>query len=201
MMADVRHDYIRSRLTPIGALTVADIDAMFAPLAHHARAEYNVRWVCPDAHPPGARARPALCGPGLRNRGAVRRQRFASDGKAGLRQGFDTTHRKCSAMQHPNSRSRWYPIGWPGSAWCRLRRCGRSSRAATRWRMRYANIAKSASTAKPSRVRSISANGSMSAWCCAAPPCSTGSIARRWCAVARPHGGCWKNLIITEGAP
>ena len=39
MMSDVKHDYIRSRMTPITALAPADIDAVFAELEAQARAD------------------------------------------------------------------------------------------------------------------------------------------------------------------
>jgi N-methylhydantoinase A len=37
LMSDVKHDYIRSRMTPIGALTPSDVNAVFAQLETHAR--------------------------------------------------------------------------------------------------------------------------------------------------------------------
>jgi N-methylhydantoinase A len=39
LMSDVKHDYIRSRLTPIGALEPGDVEAMFAPLEARARSD------------------------------------------------------------------------------------------------------------------------------------------------------------------
>ena len=94
MMADVRHDYIRSRLTPLGALTVADIDAMFAPLAHDALADLASDGFAPTR----IRLERALdlryAGQGYEITVPCDADGLHRDGIAGLRQGFDTTHRK-----------------------------------------------------------------------------------------------------------
>ena len=94
MMADVRHDYIRSRLTPLGALTVADIDAMFAPLAHHARADLTSDGFAPTR----IRLERALdlryAGQGYEITVPCDADGLHRGGTAGLRQRFDDTHRK-----------------------------------------------------------------------------------------------------------
>jgi N-methylhydantoinase A len=49
IMSDVKHDYVQSRMTPLAALTTADIEAMFARLQAEAAQELRSDGFAPDA--------------------------------------------------------------------------------------------------------------------------------------------------------
>jgi N-methylhydantoinase A len=94
MMADVRHDYIRSRPAPLGDLTAADIEAMFAPLGEEALAD-----LARDGFPTGRiRLERALdmryAGQGYEITVPCAADGLHRDGMADLRRRFDETHRQ-----------------------------------------------------------------------------------------------------------
>ena len=73
IMSDVKHDYIQSRMTPLAETAPEDVNAMFARLETVASEELRDDGFAPDAITHPARARHALCRPGLRDHDAVRR--------------------------------------------------------------------------------------------------------------------------------
>ena len=77
LMSDVKHDYIRSRMTPIAELTPDDVEAVFAQLGGAGARRPAPRRLRRRRHPHRSRARHALRRPGLRDRRspATRRRR------------------------------------------------------------------------------------------------------------------------------
>ena len=72
LMSDVKHDYIRSRMTPIAALTADDVNARVrASSKTQARDDLRGDGFRRRRHPHRARARHALCRPGLRDHAAL----------------------------------------------------------------------------------------------------------------------------------
>ncbi len=78
MMSDVAHDHVRSRLSALAATAPADVNGLLDELAALAAAELRADGFAPRAHADRARARHALCRPGLRDHGALPRP--AADG-------------------------------------------------------------------------------------------------------------------------
>ena len=71
LMADVKHDYVRSRMTPLAELTVEAIEAMFAPLERDAMAQLRQDGFAPDAIRLDRALDMRYAGPGLRCRHGV----------------------------------------------------------------------------------------------------------------------------------
>ena len=163
MMSDVKHDYIQSRMTPLSELTPQDVNAMFARLEAAATEDLHADGFAREADPHRARARHALCRPGLRDHHGLRRRaaarrrpRRAAQAVRRTAQGDVRPHRAGGAgRDRLLSRARHRPGAAGRDAEIQAdRRDARRTRCAKR--------ATCASTARTSIARSISARSSTS---------------------------------------
>ncbi len=92
IMSDVAHDYIQSSLTPLAQVAPADADAIFERLVGAGAGRAHRRRLCSGEHPDRARSRPALCRPGLRDRGPLPARADRSGRPGGVAGSFDHRH-------------------------------------------------------------------------------------------------------------
>ena len=98
LMSDVKHDYIRSKLTPLSEVTPADVNGMFERMVAQALEELRDDGFCGRSHPHRARARYALCRSGIRDRRPLPRPAAAGSGfETAPRHLRPTAPERCSA--------------------------------------------------------------------------------------------------------
>ena len=161
-MSDVKHDYIRSRMTPIAELDADDVDGVFAQLETQARDDLRRDGFAEQRNPHRSRARHALRRTGLRDHAGLHGGR---DG--GARRSAQKIRRRAQEPIRPHGAGRAGRSRVLSRARHRPRagrsRCRNSRRREASSRTRCARRGRCASTARPFPARSISAKSSMSA--------------------------------------
>jgi N-methylhydantoinase A len=102
LMADVKHDYVRSRMTPLAELTVEAIEAMFAPLEQEAMAQLRQDGFAPDAIRLDRALDTRYAGQGYDVAMACTADELRARGLAGLRKNFDELHRALFGHMAPD---------------------------------------------------------------------------------------------------
>ena len=164
LMSDVKHDYIRSKLTPLSEVTSADMNGMFERMVAQAIAELRDDGFAAEH----IRVERALdmryAGQGYEIAVPAPPQPLQeADLETAPRTISTNSIKRCSATWRRRSRWRSSPIACAASASSRPSRCRNSRRRAPRWPMRNGRCGACASMARSSNARSISANGSTSA--------------------------------------
>ncbi len=134
LMSDVKHDYIRSRMTPITELTPDDVNAVFEQLETQARDDLRRDGFGDNEIASIGRSTCAMPARATRSRWPARRSRPWHLRRCARNSTSST--RTNSAIWRPTSRSRSYPIACAASAWCRRCPCRNSRRRVTGFRMR-----------------------------------------------------------------
>ena len=118
LMSDVKHDYIRSRMTPISELTPDDVNAVFAQLETQARDDLRRDGFADNEIRIDRALDMRYAGQGYEITMACAAQR--DDGARRTAQALRRRAPKpCSATWRPRSRSRSCPIACAASASCR----------------------------------------------------------------------------------
>ncbi len=102
LMADVKHDYVRSRMTPLAELTVEAIEAMFAPLERDAMAQLRQDGFAPDAIRLDRALDMRYAGQGYDVAMACTADELRAGGLMGLRKAFDELHRAMFGHMAPD---------------------------------------------------------------------------------------------------
>ena len=146
LMSDVKHDYVRSRMTPIDELTPDDVERACSRGWKRRRARTCAPTAFRDDQIGIERALDMrYAGQGYEITMPCDAAAAATAASPRCARQFDAAAQaRCSATWRPRSRSRSCPIACAASAWCRRSSCRSSSRPARRSTMRCA---------RPARVR------------------------------------------------
>ncbi len=176
LMSDVKHDYIRSRMTPISELTPGDVNAVFAQLEAQARDDLRRDGFAENEIKIERALDMRYAGQGYEITMSCTAEQTAA--LAALRRAFDAEHKSQFGHMAPEEpvevvSYRVRGIGLvPAVSHAEIQAAGPA-----RSPMRCAKRGRCASTARRSAVRSISAKNSTSGSRCAGRPFSINSTA------------------------